>query len=228
MNYFNYFTEVEERFQQARNSGMFMMSPLDWVLVESWKDAGIPLEAVIKGIDKTFESYHSRPRRHSTVNSVSFCTQRVLEAAKEITTPVRLPRQAAKPGLESVRVQAFLANRAADVRGLASRGGPGSQVASDVATRLADLAAQAGAGELDDLEDLERRLSALEDLIMGVSASFLSEEQLLATRREIDAELRPYRRKMGAAQVYMLEERYLRRKSLDQLGLERLSLYYMQ
>ena len=96
MQYYNYFTEVEDRFRLARNSGMFMMSPLDWVLVESWKDAGVPLAAVLKGIDRAFEKYHAaKRRRFSTVNSVAYCTQEVLGAARDMAhgAPWPLRRQ---------------------------------------------------------------------------------------------------------------------------------------
>ncbi len=49
-NYFNYFTEIEERFLRRRGGGL-LLSTLDWALIETWKDAGIPLEAVLRGID---------------------------------------------------------------------------------------------------------------------------------------------------------------------------------
>ena len=49
-NYFNYFTEVEEHFQRARGTSIFLLSPLDWALIESWKNAGVPLAAVLRGI----------------------------------------------------------------------------------------------------------------------------------------------------------------------------------
>ena len=61
-NYFNYFTEIEERFLQRRGGGL-LLSTLDWALIETWKDAGIPLEAVLRGIDEAFDSYERRPRR---------------------------------------------------------------------------------------------------------------------------------------------------------------------
>ena len=54
MNYFNYFTEIEERFQQRRSS-LLMLSTLDWALIETWREAGIPLEAVLRGIDTAFD-----------------------------------------------------------------------------------------------------------------------------------------------------------------------------
>lgn len=42
LNYFNYFTEVEEQFQRSRATGLFLLSPLDWALIESWKKRGHP------------------------------------------------------------------------------------------------------------------------------------------------------------------------------------------
>src|ERR1700687_3402836 len=81
-NYFNYFTEIEERFQQRRGS-LLMLSTLDWALVETWKEAGIPLEAVLRGIDGAFERYEKRPTARK-VNSLAYCAQEVLAAAEEM------------------------------------------------------------------------------------------------------------------------------------------------
>src|SRR3989449_1273663 len=84
-NYFNYFTEIEEHFQRRRG-GILLLSTLDWALIETWKDAGIPLEAALRGIDAAFDSYDSKPARAKTrkVNSLAYCSQEVLAAAEEM------------------------------------------------------------------------------------------------------------------------------------------------
>ncbi len=82
-NYFNYFTEIEEHFQRRRGT-LLLMSPLDWALMETWKDAGIPLEAVLRGIDVTFEKWERRPRKTRKVNGLAFCAQEVLASAEEL------------------------------------------------------------------------------------------------------------------------------------------------
>src|SRR5262249_34797606 len=69
VNYFNYFTEIEEHFQRARGTGLFLLSPLDWALIESWNTAGVPLEAVLRGIDESFEKWRSRKVKTQKVNS---------------------------------------------------------------------------------------------------------------------------------------------------------------
>src|SRR6185437_10873407 len=96
-NYFNYFTEIEEHFQQARGTGLFLRSPLDCALIESWKNAGIPLEAVLKGIDDAFEKWRSRKQKRQLVNSVAYCTQAVMNAHQRIPAAreqIAKPREA--------------------------------------------------------------------------------------------------------------------------------------
>ena len=81
-NYFNYFTEIEERYQQCRGTKT-LLSPLDWALIESWKDSGIPLEAVLAGMVRAFEKFKARQRKYRMVNALAYCTQEVLRAAEE-------------------------------------------------------------------------------------------------------------------------------------------------
>ena len=235
MQYYNYFTEVEDRFRLARNSGMFMMSPLDWVLVESWKDAGVPLAAVLKGIDRAFEKYHAaKRRRFSTVNSVAYCTQEVLGAARDMAHGAPVAAQATAPGFEPAALVgrspsscAFFEERAEQLRRVASQSTIGSDLFAETARVLDGLAAQAQAHELSDLEDVERRLAALEARLFAAATLTLSADQLVSIRRELDAQLKPYRRKMTAEQLASLEQGYLQRKSLEALGLSRLSLFYL-
>ena len=82
-NYFNYFTEIEERYLQRRGGGL-LLSTLDWALIETWKDAGVPLEAVLRGIDAAFDHYDQRPSKTKKVNSLAYCSQEVLAAAEDM------------------------------------------------------------------------------------------------------------------------------------------------
>ena len=82
-NYFNYFTEIEEHFQRRRGSGL-LLNTLDWALIETWKDAGIPLAAVLRGIDEAFDRYDARPSKTRKVNSLAYCAQEVLSTAEEM------------------------------------------------------------------------------------------------------------------------------------------------
>ena len=117
-NYFNYFTEIEEHFLRRRGGGL-LLSTLDWALIETWKDAGIPLEAVLRGIDTAFDRYEQRPSKSQKVNSLAYCSQAVLTAAedmKEAAVGAGPSSDSSKPaaphGFEAVTVAAFLRRNA--------------------------------------------------------------------------------------------------------------------
>src|SRR4051812_45041107 len=82
-NYFNYFTEIEEYFWKKRGTAL-LVSTLDWALIDSWKESNIPVEAVLRGIDRSFEKHDKRKHKVRSVNSLAYCQQAVLEAAQEI------------------------------------------------------------------------------------------------------------------------------------------------
>lgn len=218
LNYFNYFTETEEHFQRARGTALFLMSPLDWALVESWKNAGVPLEAVLRGIDTAFEKWRARKVKTQMVNSLAFCAQAVLTEA-QIMAGAAQPktRREAAPPFELDRLRAYLeANAAAIPAGF-----------EETAASLQRLAA-AAEEHYQDLEALEQRLTVLEEKMIAAGRARQSEEELLESRRELDRQLRPYRGKMTAEQLSMLEKQYLERILLEKAGLPRLSLFYMR
>ena len=82
-NYFNYFTEIEEHFLRRRGM-LLLLSTLDWALIETWKSAGVPLEAVLRGVDDSFDKYDRRPSKSKKVNSLAYCSQAVLAAAEDM------------------------------------------------------------------------------------------------------------------------------------------------
>jgi hypothetical protein len=219
-NYFNYFTEVEERFQKARGTGLFLMSPLDWALVETWKNSGVPLEAALRGIDAAFEKWRTKKKRGQNVNSVAYCAQAVLIEAQAMAgvAPARGHKPSSAPfALEDL--ERFLRENATEIRKQ-----PGFE---DIAAAVDRLASEA-AVLFHDLEDLEQRLTALEDKMIALARSRQTDEDLLRARRELDLQLRAYRGKMTAPQLAMLEKQYLERQLLESASLPRLSLFYLR
>jgi hypothetical protein len=217
-NYFNYFTEIEEHFQRARGTSLFLLSPLDWALVESWKNSEVPLEAVLRGIDEAFEKWRSRKVKTRMVNSLAFCAQAVLTEARIMAgaEPARVRKETAPPfPLEELR--AYLERNAASL--------PAGF--EDTAAVLRQLAADAEQ-HFADLESLERRLTVLEEKMLAQARTHQTEQQALNARQELDRQLRPYRGKMTADQLSMLEKQYLERSLLEKSGLPRLSLFYMR
>ena len=82
-NYFNYYTEIEQHFCRRRGT-LLAVSTLDWALMTTWKEAGIPLEAVLRGIDEAFDKYERRPSKTQKINGLAWCAQAVLAAAEEM------------------------------------------------------------------------------------------------------------------------------------------------
>ena len=220
-NYFNYFTEVEEHFQKARGTSLFLMSPLDWALVEAWKNAGVPLEAVLRGIDAAFEKWRAGKSRIQMVNSVAYCSQAVLAEAQVmagVSQPSRSQRPASAPfSLEEL--QGYLGRNVTEIRKQAGF----EEIAASVDRLVTDAEAL-----YRDLEDLERRLTSLEDKMVAIARARQTDDQLIAARTDLDRELRPYRGKMTAEQLAMLEKQYLERRLLESTGLPRLSLFYLR
>jgi hypothetical protein len=221
LNYFNYFTEIEEHFQRERGTGLFLLSPLDWALIESWKNAGVPLEAVLRGIDEAFEKWRARKTRTQAVNSLAYCAQAVLAQAQQMAGGGAAAKGASEPPFPAADLRSYLERNAET---LAARSEPALQ---DAAAALRRLASEAEA-HLADLEELERRLTVLEEKMISAARAAQKEEDLLAARREFDLQLRPYRSKMTAEQIALLERQFLDRRLLEAAGLPRLSLFYLR
>jgi hypothetical protein len=234
-NYFNYFTEIENYFWKKRGATL-LVSPLDWAIMETWQKAGVPLEAVLKGIDHAFESYQrSRRGAGKPLKSLAYCTDAVLEAAEEQLEAAAgsAPKNGNTPAKEPFRreeLRTYFAKNGAQIAAAAESIASGrAEFASHLreiseslrsASRLLDTP-----GALD-LEDLERRLTILDDKLHATLTSHASEETMLKIRREMDGQLATYRRKMKADQIALIEKQYVQKRLLEEYGLPRLSLYY--
>jgi hypothetical protein len=232
-NYFHYFTEIEERYLERRGAGL-LLSTLDWALIETWKDAGIPLEAVLRGIDAAFDKYDQRPSKTRKVNSLAYCSQEVLAAAEDMKeaavgagTITERPR--ANQGFEAETVSAFLQRNAQSLEAaqFSVSAGTLQRVACEAVKTLRELAAQTGGKPAGRLEDLERRLTVLEEKLFAALLTSTPDEEIVTIRAEADRDLAPYRRKMSAAQIDQLQKQYVAKKLLEKYHLPRLSLFYM-
>lgn len=233
-NYFNYFTEIEEQYLRRRGGGL-LLTTLDWALIETWKDAGIPLEAALRGIDAAFDRYDQRPKKTKKVNSLAFCSQEVLAAAEDMKEAAvgvagSSSRSSAGQGFEPETIAAYL-RRNADFLEAAklpsSAGISVTAVAAESAATLRRLAQEAEGGKAARLEDFERRLTVLEEKLFTVLLAAAPDEDVVAVRAQADRELAPYRSKMAAVQVAQLQKQYVHKRLLEKYGLPRLSLFYM-
>jgi hypothetical protein len=230
-NYFNYFTEIEEQFQRRRGT-ILMLSTLDWALIETWKDAGIPLEAVLRGIDAAFDRYDQRPRKNKKVNSLAYCAQEVLAAAEDMkgaavgtTTAPRTDK-----GFNPKEIADFLRRNASALAAAKLPSRPGispEAVTKEAAGTLTEIAREIEGKFSLRLEDLERRLTLLEEKLFAILLAATPADEVIAARTQADRELAPYRNKMTASQIEQLHKQFVHKKLLEKYRLPRLSLFYM-
>jgi hypothetical protein len=225
--YFNYFTEIEEHFQRRRGT-LLLMSPLDWALMETWKDAGVPLEAVLRGIDVTFEKWERRPRKTRKVNGLAFCAQEVLAAAEGLRESAvgAAAKQHKDTGLEQASVVEFLKRNAEQLDQVRLPASAHS-LAQETAANLRSLSESIVQAAPVQMEDLERRLSIAEEKLFAALLAATPDEALFQVRSEADRDLAPYRSKMSAPQIEQLQKQYVHKRLLEQYHVPRLSLFYM-
>jgi len=201
LNYFNYFTEIE-RFYQSKRESFTLLSTLDWVLIEGWKEQGIPLELVLKGMDRAF----SRAKRK--INSLAYCVraiEEVCEEQKELT--IEAP---ALPDFDEHEVVAYVQKLADQVESIDNR------IAKSIRTV-----------ETCDLKAAEQALSALEEKLIARIKLDADDNTILDVKRDVDSELNPYRSTMTAAQLAMVEQQLWKKKLLERFNMPRLSLFYL-
>jgi hypothetical protein len=224
-NYFNYFTEIEEHFQRRRGS-LLLLSTIDWALIETWREAGIPLAAVIKGIDTAFDKYDARKNkaRVRRVNGLAYCAQEVISAVeemKEAAVGAEPARPSPAEGFEQERIAAHLEAAAEQLRATRQAG-----ALTEIAERLAAIAGEVR-GILPHLEELEQSLTVLEEKLFAILLTTTPEDVLLGLRKQAVAELAPYRSRMPAMQIRQVEQQFLHKRLLEKFMLPRLSLFYM-
>ena len=231
---FNYFSEIEDQYLRRRGGGL-LLSTLDWALIETWKDAGIPLEAVLRGIDAAFDRHEQRPSRTRKVNSLAYCTQEVLaaagamnEAAVGSNTATGGPSLA--KGLSIEEIASFClrnADRLASAA-LPEQGGvSAAAVAREISTKLHDLADEVRSSLTLRLEDVERRLTVFEEKLFAALVASTRDDELTNMKAAVDRELQPYRSKMPAAQIAQLHRQYVNKRLLEKHNLPRISLFYL-
>lgn len=231
-NYFNYFTEIEERFQQRRGS-LLLLSTLDWALIETWREAGIPLEAALRGIDAAFDKYETRQKRGRMrrVNGLAWCAQAVMAAAvelKEVSAGTAAATTSpAESGFEHERIAAHLESAATALDAAAVAPEPCAATAARLRELATEVRASTQSAAHVDLEALERSLTVLEEKLFAALTAAAPEELLVRLKEHAARELAPYRSRMGVVQLRQVEHQFVHKQLLVHYSLPRLSLFYM-
>jgi hypothetical protein len=253
LNYFNYFTEIEDAFIRRRGKHL-LLSPMDWALIEGWKARGVPLHVVLRGVEQSFDSYEAKPRRRS-VKSLFYCQEEVeaqyaewLESQLGATAPTTatttaqespattepaatgngalpFPREVIAGHLAEARARVERACAEQEARG----GGAGElcEALARAAARLSDLEKDFAAAARPDAEQLEGALNDLDNLLDRAVRASLTPAQLEARRADAAAQLEPYRKRMERATYEQTLDSLLAKLLREDRNLPRLSLFYL-
>lgn len=227
-NYFNYFTEIEEHFQRRRGS-LLLLSTLDWALIETWRDASIPLEAVLRGIDDAFDKYEARKSNRSLrrINGLAWCSQAVAAAAEQqlqaSTGIAHANKHNANAGLESKPI----ANHLRIASAALGKAKIAPDTCAEIASRLEALAEEVLSTSIDH-ETLEAHLTVLEGKLFAALTAAAPEQLIVDLKTQAKRELAAYRSRMNVTQLRQIELQFTHKRLLEHYGLMRLSLFYMR
>jgi hypothetical protein len=230
-NYFNYFTEIEDHFQRRRGS-ILLLSTIDWALIETWREAGIPLAVVLRGIDAAFDKHEAKKARANArrINGLAWAAQAVMQAFEDMReaavgmNPEQPPAKESS-GFEQERIAQHLLTCSEVLRRATS---PETCLAPmhETGARLEALAAEVRAG-MPKLEELDRALLVLDEKLFAAILAAEPEQDLVQLKEQAARELAPYRSRMQALQIRQIEQQFLHKRIIDKYRLPRLSLFYM-
>ncbi len=224
-NYFNYFTEVEEHFVRKRGKNL-LVSPLDWCLIELWRDSGIPLHIVLRGIERSFESVQKRQKR--APNTLFYCHQAILEAFEEYnqamlgTSPQAGEAEAASLSSGDPSQLEAVLNYLQELENFlkANSGGVFERSSGRVAALKSELLSAQSA----DFRVLDRDLAQIGVMLAEALKEEMGSEKVKELGGEVRQEMKIYRKRLSKEMYQRLEKTYLDRKILALHGLPEFSL----
>jgi hypothetical protein len=249
LNYFNYFTEVEEEFVRRRGKPL-LVSPLDWALIESWKTAGIPLHIVLRAINQSFDAYDARPRKYRKVNSIFYCQQEVeasfaeyrlaqvggvsvsnITQTDEAATTTATDKRSVEPFPKPVLLE-FLSRSDAELRAAAVIAQESGRGEIESAIRRASLRLDEIRGEVEgtkraNAEAIEHDLDAIDQMLLASARRDIDDDGVARLREEAEAQLKAYRKKMDKTIYEQTLENFVARRLRESNNLPRLSLFYL-
>ena len=224
MNYYNYFTEIEDTFVRRRGKNL-LLSPLDWAMIEGWQERGIPLHVVIRAIESVFDGYDKKPAQPRAIKSLFYCREEI-EA-------------------QFVEWSASQAGKSASVENGSDENLSKEEIRKFIDDVIGKLNESADANLKEDLGRATARLTELKDNLPDEVAlveptlhdieKFLDRalltnadpEHLKSVKKEITAQLKSYKSGMEAEAYQNTFGLMLLKRLREDAGVPRLSLFYL-
>ena len=236
MNYFSYFSEIEDTFVRRRGKHL-MLSPLDWALIESWKERGVPLHVALRGIEHAFDSHDAKHAKR-TVKTLLYCQEEVeaqyaewLESRVGSHEAGETETENDKSPFPRAAVLQHLDRALQELARLAAERKPAEDDLGEVFEREASLLAEIrndyGSASQPDSRKLEESLTGIERLLDSAMLGAIGETGLTSMRTEIEEQLKPYKRHMDKDAFAQTRDNLLRKRIREHFGVPRLSLFFL-
>jgi hypothetical protein len=241
MNYYNYFTEIEEHFVRRRGKHL-LISPMDWALISTWRDAGIPLNVALRGIDIAMDGFFGKQHRGtSKVNSLCYCHDAVMaeyaahleshlgESSKDGPT-ASLDSNAGldrKEGPSIEETTGLISARIGEIKALSAKQYPESapEGLNRVLTRLEEVLQNRGS-EVDP-ESLERDLGIIDNLLISELRVLVSPEEMIEWEQEAKKELKVYKKRLPRETYDKIRDNFMHDKIRRKFNIGELSLFHL-
>jgi len=236
LNYFSYFSEIEDTFIRRRGKHL-MLSPIDWALIESWKERGVPLHVALRGIEHSFDSYDAKKHKR-TIKTLLYCQEEVeaqyaewLESrvGSHDETDAEDELSSDKSPFSRDAVLSHLA-RSLESFDLAARPQPHDDLKEALqraASLLVEVRNEYENSAQPDTRKLEESLTGIDRMLDDAIRRVIGDVQLDAMTAEVDSQLKPYKRHMDKAAYEQTRANLLRKRLREHFAVPRLSLFYL-
>jgi hypothetical protein len=236
LNYFSYFSEIEDTFIRRRGKHL-MLSPIDWALIESWKERGVPLHVALRGIEHAFDSYDAKKHKR-TIKTLLYCQEEVeaqyaewLESRVGSHVEKTESDDDAKSPFPRARVIEHLERSLQELKKLSNQRELQQDELSETLARatklLKEIADDYSSAAQPDTRKLEESLTGIERMLDDAMRTATDSDLQTQFETEIDSQIKPYKRHMDKAAFTQTRENLLRKRLREHFGVPRLSLFFL-
>jgi hypothetical protein len=224
MNYYNYFTEIEDTFVRRRGKHL-LLSPIDWAMIEGWQERGVPLHIVLRGIESVFDTFDKNPGPR-TIKGLLYCREEIEAQYAEWLTA-----QVGKNDGEMSAVAGQTFEREGIEKHIESaidtlRKAKDKRLAEDLeraAVRLEELKANL----IEDAEAVDKSLTDIEHFLDQALVTNSDKQHLKTLERETTAQLKAYKSEMEKDAYEQTFRLMLLKRLREEYGVPRLGLFYL-
>jgi hypothetical protein len=211
---------------------------MDWALIESWKERGVPLHVALRGIEHSFDSHDAKNAKR-TVKTLLYCQEEVeaqyaewLESRVGSDDGRTAESENDKTPFSKRTVLQHLDRSLEDLGKLAADCGPEEDEMSETFGRAVSLLSEIRndyeSASHADSRKLEESLTGLERLLDDSMRRTMPDNQITALQTDIEAQLKPYKRHMDKDAFAQTRDNLLKKRIREHFGVPRLSLFFLQ